>query len=146
MNKQEEEMIKAIVEQIGTLANKLTEARAKIETDERIKMVLSSAPHQHTVNTCGQGLDSHLYVKAIIGNETIELAGEQDHPSFNGRVFVFGSDELKHLSRELTVVQLSALYSSKGKKPIKVIADYTEEYEDWESGNPESWEIEFSFP
>jgi|GEM_PF-4045966 len=140
MNKQEEEMIKAIVEQIGTLANKLTEARAKIETDERIKMVLSSAPHQHTVNTCGQGLDSHLYVKAIIGNETIELAGEQDHPSFNGRVFVFGSDELKHLSRELTVVQLSALYSSKGKKPIKVIADYTED-EDWES-----WEIEFSFP
>jgi len=144
-------MEEAIVEQIGTLANKLIEARAKIETDERIKMVLSSAPHQHTVNTCGQGLDSHLYVKAIIGNETIELAGEQDHysqhePSFNGRVFVFGSDELKHLSRELTVVQLSALYSSKGKKPIKVIADYTEEYEDWESGNPESWEIEFSFP
>lgn len=143
-------MTKELIEQIGILANKLIDARSKIETDERIKMVLSTPPHQHSVNTCGQNLDSHLYVKVVNEKGELELAGEQDHysgvqhePSFNGRLF--GAESLKHLSKELTVVQLSAIYSER-KKPLKVIADYREDYGDWESGNTQSWEIEFGFP
>ncbi len=144
-------MEEELIEQIGNLANQLIEARGKIEIDEHIKYVLGTIVNKHTVNTCSQYLDSHLYVNAIIEDETFELSGEHDHysgvqhePSFDGRLF--GSEKLAHLHEEPCVVQLSYLYMIKGKKCMKVNAEFQEEHGDWESGNDDFWKVEFNFP
>jgi len=140
-----------LVEQLGNLAKKLVDARSKSEIDEHVKYVLGAIVHRHTVNTCGQSLDSHLYVNVTIDDKTFELSGENDHysgvqhePSYNGRIF--GSEELVHLTREPVVIQLAYLYNIKGKKIMKIHAEFCEEHGDWENGNDVFWKVEFDFP
>ncbi len=142
---------KELIEQIGRLANELVAGRNKQREDENVKFVLGSPVYLHTVDTCGQSMDSHLYVNAVIDDEIIGLSGEHSHysgvqhePSFSGRIF--GDESLIHLYKESVAVQLAYLYTVRGKKKMKIVAEYSEEYGDWESGNNTHWKVRFDFP
>jgi len=141
-----------LLNQLGVLSTQLVKSREKVETHKHIKKVLSSTPFETYKDGSMGKTDSRLKIIVSLPKNKgeVELAGKYSRSSNYAHSTpeerIFGSEELRHLADQPTIIQLAHLLLIHGK-PLVVEALY-KEYDCWEGSQQidESWEVKFIFP
>nr|BDI55156.1 MAG: hypothetical protein [uncultured archaeon] len=140
-----------LIHQLGILATQLVKCKEISEKKEHILYILRTIPHETYKDGSMGKTDNSLNVniQAPKGEEFV-LAHEYYYSSNYAHSKTIdkinGSEELRHLARQPTIVQLAYLMQVYGK-PLKVSAFFNNLY-DWEGQDVinENWEISFEFP
>lgn len=140
-----------IIHQLGVLATQLMKCKEKSEEKEHILYVLRTIPHETYKDGSMGKTDNSLNIKvqAPKGEEfglAYEYYSSSNYAHSKTVDRIEGSEELRHLAGQPTVVQLAYLMQVYGK-PLRVTAFFNNLC-DWEGQDVinESWEIKFEFP